>query len=76
MIISVGLAPEKLISWATTVRYQAFFSEAGGIAAGAKVLVSGVKVGTVSDVALRDGDALVARKGDHRTHPHRFAAWR
>jgi phospholipid/cholesterol/gamma-HCH transport system substrate-binding protein len=59
MIISVGLAPEKLISWATTVRYQAFFSEAGGIAAGAKVLVSGVKVGTVSDVALRDGDALV-----------------
>ena len=47
------------MSWATTIRYQALFSEAGGLAAGNNVLVSGVKVGTVSDVSLHDGDALV-----------------
>jgi phospholipid/cholesterol/gamma-HCH transport system substrate-binding protein len=64
MIVAVGLAPEQLMSWATTVRYQALFSEAGGMTAGAKVLVSGVKVGTVSDVALRDGDALVTFRVD------------
>ena len=59
LIIAVGLAPERLVSWATTIRYQALFSEAGGITTGNNVLVSGVKVGTVSDVALREGDALV-----------------
>jgi phospholipid/cholesterol/gamma-HCH transport system substrate-binding protein len=59
LIIAVGLSPERLVSWATTIQYQALFSEAGGIAAGNKVLVSGVKVGTVSDVALCEGDALV-----------------
>lgn len=64
LIIAVGLAPEQLMSWATTIPYQAFFSEAGGIASGAKVLVSGVKIGTVSDVALHDGDALVTFRVD------------
>ena len=59
LIIAVGLAPERLVSWATTIHYQALFSEAGGIAAGNNVLVSGVKVGTVSEVSLREGDALV-----------------
>ncbi|ORW32663.1 mammalian cell entry protein [Mycobacterium paraense] len=59
LIIAVGLAPERLVSWATTIHYQALFSEAGGLAAGNTVLVSGVKVGTVSDVSLREGDALV-----------------
>ncbi|MCV7380937.1 mammalian cell entry protein [Mycobacterium alsense] len=59
LVIAVGLSPERLLSWATTVHYQALFSEAGGLATGNKVLVSGVKVGTVSDVSLRDGDALV-----------------
>jgi len=59
LIIAVGLSPERIVSWATSIEYQALFSEAGGIAAGNKVLVSGVKVGTVSDVALREGDALV-----------------
>jgi len=52
LIIAVGLAPERLVSWATTFRYQALFSEAGGLTAGNNVLVSGVKVGTVSDVSL------------------------
>jgi phospholipid/cholesterol/gamma-HCH transport system substrate-binding protein len=59
LIIAVGLAPERLVSWATTIHYRALFSEAGGIAPGDKVLVSGVKVGLVSDVSLQDGDALV-----------------
>ena len=59
LTIAVGLAPERLVSWATTIHYQALFSEAGGIAAGNNVLVSGVKVGTVSEVSLREGDALV-----------------
>ncbi len=59
MIILVGLSPDRLISWATMVRYQALFTEAGGIASGNPVIVSGVKVGTVSDVSLSHGDALV-----------------
>jgi phospholipid/cholesterol/gamma-HCH transport system substrate-binding protein len=59
LVILVGLAPERLLSMATAVRYQALFSEAGGLAVGNPVTVSGVKVGTVSDVSLRNGDALV-----------------
>src|SRR6516162_2140002 len=59
LVILVGLAPERLIAWATMVRYQALFSEAGGLAAGNPVTVSGMKVGTVSNVALQKGDALV-----------------
>jgi phospholipid/cholesterol/gamma-HCH transport system substrate-binding protein len=59
LIVAVGLAPERLMSWATTIHYQALFSEAGGLTTGNKVLVSGVKVGAVSGVVLRDGDALV-----------------
>ncbi|MDT5115813.1 MAG: phospholipid/cholesterol/gamma-HCH transport system substrate-binding protein [Mycobacterium sp.] len=66
MVILVGLSPDRFVSWATMVRYQALFSEAGGIAAGNPVIVSGMKVGTVSDVSLRHGDALLtfAMKGD------------
>ena len=60
LVVGVGLSPDRLISWATTIHYQALFSEAGGITVGNKVLVSGVKVGTVSDVALQDGQALVS----------------
>jgi phospholipid/cholesterol/gamma-HCH transport system substrate-binding protein len=65
MVILVGLSPDRFISWATMVRYQALFTEAGGIAAGNPVIVSGTKVGTISDVSLRHGDALVtfAMKG-------------
>jgi phospholipid/cholesterol/gamma-HCH transport system substrate-binding protein len=59
MTILVGLSPDRFISWATMVRYQALFSEAGGLATGNPVTVSGMKVGTVSDVKLRHGDALV-----------------
>ncbi|HWF68458.1 MAG TPA: MCE family protein [Mycobacterium sp.] len=59
LVILVGLSPDRFIAWATMVRYQALFSEAGGLAVGNPVVVSGMKVGTVSDVKLRHGDALV-----------------
>jgi phospholipid/cholesterol/gamma-HCH transport system substrate-binding protein len=59
MIVAVGLNPESVLNWATTVRYQALFTHAGGLIAGNEVKVSGVKVGSVSDVSLRDGKALV-----------------
>lgn len=59
LIIVVGLSPDDLLQRATAVRYQALFSEAGGIAVGNDVAVSGIKVGTVSAVSLQRGDALV-----------------
>ncbi|OMC15742.1 MCE family protein [Mycobacterium sp. SP-6446] len=59
LIIAVGLQPGRLLSLATSVRYQALFSEAGGLEVGNDVTTSGIKVGTVSDIALRDGEALV-----------------
>ncbi len=58
-VIAVGLQPEQLILWATSVRYQARFTEAGGLGAGADVTLSGIKVGSVADVTLDNGDALV-----------------
>jgi len=59
LVITVGLAPQKLISWATSIKHQAVFTEAGGLVPGNDVKVSGVKVGTVSDVSLQRGKALV-----------------
>jgi phospholipid/cholesterol/gamma-HCH transport system substrate-binding protein len=44
---------------ATAIRHQALFAESAGIATGNSVLVSGIKVGTVTDVSLDDGNALV-----------------
>ena len=59
MIIAIGLQPERLTQWATSVRYQAEFTEAGGIAEGNQVTMSGIKIGTVTDIALHEGNALV-----------------
>ena len=59
LVIAVGLQPERLIQWATSLRYQALFTEAGGITTGNDVTVSGIKVGSVSSVELVNGDALV-----------------
>ncbi|MBV5245749.1 MCE family protein [Mycolicibacterium sp. PAM1] len=59
LVIVVGLQPQQLWAMATSVRYQAVFAEAGGLAAGNEVKVSGVTVGSVSDVALDRGSALV-----------------
>ena len=59
LVITIGLQPERLVSWATSLRYQALFTEAGGIVGGNDVTVSGIKVGSVSSVELVNGDALV-----------------
>jgi phospholipid/cholesterol/gamma-HCH transport system substrate-binding protein len=59
LTIAVGLQPERLIAWATAIRYHALFAEAGGITVGNDVTVSGIKVGSVTSVALDNGDALV-----------------
>lgn len=59
LIIAVGLNPEQLIQRGTAVRYQAVFSDAGGLAVGNDVTVSGIKVGTVSKMGLQRGDVLV-----------------
>jgi len=59
LIIAVGLQPEKLVQWATSLRYQALFTEAGGLSVGNDVTVSGIKVGSVSSIKLDNGDALV-----------------
>jgi|SRR5882757_217698 len=64
MVILAGLQPERLLSLATTVRYQAVFSEAGGLATGNAVTVSGIKVGTVDDIALRHGAVTVTFSAD------------
>jgi len=59
LVIAVGLQPQRLWTAATSIRHQALFTEAAGLAPGNDVKVSGVKVGTVSDVSLREGEALV-----------------
>lgn len=59
LIIAVGLAPEQLVSWATSVRYEAFFADAGGLEVGNKVTVSGMRVGSVTGIELHHTDALV-----------------
>ncbi len=59
LISAVGLQPERLWSLATSIRYQALFAEAGGLAPGNDVKVSGMKVGSVSAVELDKGKALV-----------------
>jgi phospholipid/cholesterol/gamma-HCH transport system substrate-binding protein len=59
LVIAVGLQPAQLISWATEIRYQAEFAEAGGLSVGNDVKVSGITVGKVTDVALGDQGAIV-----------------
>lgn len=59
LIITIGLNPERLVAWATSVRYQALFAEAGGLAVGNEVTKLGIKVGSVSNVALQHGKAMV-----------------
>jgi phospholipid/cholesterol/gamma-HCH transport system substrate-binding protein len=59
LVIAVGLNPDQLLQRATTVRYQALFSDAGGLALGNDVTVSGIKVGSVTGMSLQQGDVLV-----------------
>ena len=64
LVISLGLQPQRLWSLATTIRHQALITEAGGLAPGNEVRVSGVRVGSVSDVSLQRGKALVSFRVD------------
>jgi phospholipid/cholesterol/gamma-HCH transport system substrate-binding protein len=59
LTIAIGLQPQKLWSWATAIRYHALFADAGGLTEGNDVKVSGVTKGTVTDVTLSHGKALV-----------------
>jgi phospholipid/cholesterol/gamma-HCH transport system substrate-binding protein len=59
LVITVGLSPDRLLQYATAIKYQALFTEAGGLAVGNDVTVSGIKVGSVSSIELDNGDALV-----------------
>ena len=60
LIIAVGLQPDRLLSYATSLQYKAVFTEAGGITVGNDVTLAGIKVGAVTGVSLDNGDALVA----------------
>lgn len=66
LVIAVGLQPKTLWSLATAVRYRAVFTDASGLASGNPVTVSGMKVGTVSDVSLNHGTAMVTFTLDGR----------
>ena len=66
LVITVGLQPQRLVELATSIRHQALFADAGGLSPGNDVRVSGVKVGTVSDVSLQRGRALVTFMVDGR----------
>lgn len=58
-IILIGLQSQVFISGWSTVKYEAIFSEAGGLSVGDEVIVSGVKVGRIVRVSLKNGDASV-----------------
>jgi len=66
LVIAIGLQPQRLVSWATAAHYQAEFADAGGLAVGNDVTRSGIKVGAVSAISLRNGKALVTFSVDHR----------
>ncbi|MGB9306870.1 MAG: MCE family protein [Mycobacterium sp.] len=59
LLIAVGLQPKQLLALATSIRYRALFDDAAGIGPGNAVTISGFKVGTVSGISLRNGEALV-----------------
>ncbi|VEG43605.1 virulence factor Mce family protein [Mycolicibacterium flavescens] len=59
LVVAIGLQPQRLWLWATAIRYQALFVEAGGLLPGNEVRMSGMKVGAVSDISLRHGQVLV-----------------
>jgi phospholipid/cholesterol/gamma-HCH transport system substrate-binding protein len=59
LVIAVGLQPTRLAAWATSVRYQAVFAEAGGLEVGNEVKISGITVGEVAEAGLHEGKVLV-----------------
>ena len=67
LVIAVGLAPERIIGWASSIRYQAVFADLSGLAVGNDVTVSGMTLGTVTAVSLQDPNALVTFTVDSAT---------
>ncbi len=59
LIVAIGLRPQTFVIWATTVRYHAEFTDSGGLESGNNVMVAGTRVGTVSNVSLHRGLAVV-----------------
>jgi phospholipid/cholesterol/gamma-HCH transport system substrate-binding protein len=68
LVIIVGLQPDYLQSMATSIRHKALFTEAGGLQPGDDVKVAGVKVGSVTEVGLQEGKALVSFAIDGKVH--------
>lgn len=68
LVIAVGLQPQTLWSMATSIKYRALFAEAGGLTTGNDVKVSGVTKGSVTDVTLSHGKALVTFTLDSGVH--------
>jgi phospholipid/cholesterol/gamma-HCH transport system substrate-binding protein len=68
LIIAVGLQPTYLWQWATAIRYQAEFAEAGGLVEGNSVRMSGMTVGSVSDITLQGNKVLVSFAVDGKFH--------
>lgn len=74
LISLVGLQFDKVWTQFTAKPYSALFAEAGGLGSGDDVMISGIVVGTVSNVSLSHGKALVkftvdgdVRLGDETT---------
>ena len=85
LVIAIGLQPERLMSWATALRYQALFTEAGGL--DRRQRRDGVRnqgrLGLVDRTRQRrcagrihDRRQVRARLGHHGAHPHRHPARR
>jgi phospholipid/cholesterol/gamma-HCH transport system substrate-binding protein len=66
LVCAVGMGSQSLVNLFTTVRYHAQFSDAGGLAPGNDVTRSGFKIGTVSDIELQRGKAVVTFLVDGR----------
>ena len=66
LVVAIGLAPQRIVSWASAIQYHAAFAEAGGLGTGNEVKIAGVKVGTVSGISLQRGHAQVTFTVDSR----------
>ncbi|MFD4369427.1 MCE family protein [Rhodococcus sp. NPDC058521] len=67
LLVLVGLNMTKIITSYTSMSYRAEFTDAAGLSSGSSVLVSGFRVGSVSDVELVDGVARVTFSVDDGT---------
>ncbi|MGC5255609.1 MCE family protein [Gordonia sp. DT218] len=67
LLVLAGLNMAKVTTWFTSVTYQADFEEAAGLSGGADVMVSGARVGSVTDVNLEQGKARVTFTVDQST---------